>query len=265
MANQSGLIRIKGSLDGLSFYGKNGQYVRRAGGVEKARIMNSPNYQRLRENMSEFGGAATAAKSFRMAVAGMKAKWDKSFTGRSTGMMKQVTSAGTGLRGTRNIEILAQEHLIRGFEFSKSKNFRGIFHAPYQAPQLSADRNIVTLTVPDFDIETGITPPIAATHFQLALVAGVLSDFTYNKELKKYVPVNRLLNEKSAISYSDIIPLNSLTVGGDITLAADLALGEAVPADAGVIVAVGVLFVKEEFGQLYSLRSDNAMWVELVG
>lgn len=50
MTKQSGLIKVQGNLDGVSFYKMKGQnYARMAGGVSKDRIQHDPAYQRTRE------------------------------------------------------------------------------------------------------------------------------------------------------------------------------------------------------------------------
>jgi hypothetical protein len=56
MAKTSGIIKIEGTVEDLTFYKKDGRnFVRRKGGVSKERIENDPNYVRTRENNSEFG------------------------------------------------------------------------------------------------------------------------------------------------------------------------------------------------------------------
>ncbi|MFT7613569.1 MAG: hypothetical protein ACI9J3_002544 [Parvicellaceae bacterium] len=70
MAKQKGFIKLKGSLGGLTFYGKNGEeLVRTTGGVEKSRIMKDPAFKRTRENMAEFGVSATIGKALRLGLA----------------------------------------------------------------------------------------------------------------------------------------------------------------------------------------------------
>ena len=55
MAREMSILKLRGKLDGMSFKNSEGHFVRAKGGVERNRIMNDPNYERTRENMSEFG------------------------------------------------------------------------------------------------------------------------------------------------------------------------------------------------------------------
>lgn len=54
MARQSGLIKIKGTLDNVTFYkSKDGDLAKMKTSVDKDRIANDPAYQRTRENGAE--------------------------------------------------------------------------------------------------------------------------------------------------------------------------------------------------------------------
>jgi len=69
MSKQMGLIKLKGNIGGISFYKSGGEDLARvANGPSKERIANDATFQRTRENKTEFGGAATAAKALRMGL-----------------------------------------------------------------------------------------------------------------------------------------------------------------------------------------------------
>ncbi len=63
MARQSGLIKLKGTLDNVSFYKtKDGDLARMKTSVDGDRIANDPAFIRTRENNSEFGSSARSGK-----------------------------------------------------------------------------------------------------------------------------------------------------------------------------------------------------------
>ena len=69
MAREMSILKLRGKLDGMSFYkNSEGHFVRAKGGVERNRIMNDPNYERTRENMSEFGTIASSGKLLRNSI-----------------------------------------------------------------------------------------------------------------------------------------------------------------------------------------------------
>src|SRR5690606_32141272 len=85
MAKQESLVKIRGTIGDLSFskHRERGYEVRAKGGVDKARIMSDPNFERTRENMSEFASAAQMAKVIRLQLNNLSRDVaDKSFRNR---------------------------------------------------------------------------------------------------------------------------------------------------------------------------------------
>ena len=69
MAKQTGIIKLKGTIGGISFYKtSDGHLAREKGGVDKSRIQNDPAFQRTRENGEEFGRAGKGGKVLRNAI-----------------------------------------------------------------------------------------------------------------------------------------------------------------------------------------------------
>ena len=69
MAKQTGVVILKGTIGGISFYKtRDGHMARGKGGVEGNRNKNDPAFQRTRENGAEFGRAGHGSKILRDAV-----------------------------------------------------------------------------------------------------------------------------------------------------------------------------------------------------
>jgi len=266
MAKQKGFIKLKGSLGGLTFYEQKGQsIVRTTGGISKQRIESDPAFKRTRENMSEFGAAATIGKSLRIGYASIiKTMASDHIVGRIVKIMKRINTIGTGLRGQRSFEFLPNKELLEGFEFNPNTPLDSVFYAPYDAPSLDASRSRITWIVPDFNTANFINAPVGATHFKLVLNTTVLSDYVFNPSLGRYEPVNETQNEVNGIAFSSEIPLGA-AVGADTTLAIDLGFGAALPATVAVISAIGIIFYQEINAQFYELATDNAMRIDAVG
>ena len=72
MAKSSGVLKIEGTIEDLTFYKKDGKFlVRKKGGISKERIENEPNFVRTRENGSEFGHSGKSGKLLRLALGNM--------------------------------------------------------------------------------------------------------------------------------------------------------------------------------------------------
>jgi hypothetical protein len=266
MAKQKGILKIKGSLGGLTFYEKDGEnIVRTTGGVDKERIKNDPAYKRTRENMSEFGASAKVGKALRMGLANViKLMGESSLVGRLTGLMKKINTLGSGDRGQRSFEILTNKEVLTGFELKKSISFGSIFFAPFGTPVLNANRGKSTWTIPDFNTDNFITKPEGASHFRLLLIASVLSNYTYQVKEKGFSPVHPVENEKNTLAMTTEIPLGGM-VGGVTTLTADLGITGALPANVAVLSSIGIIFYQQINSQFYELSSNNAMRIEAVG
>ncbi|QTE23274.1 hypothetical protein [Polaribacter cellanae] len=266
MAKQKGFIKLKGSLGGLTFYESNGKnIVKTTGGVDKSRIENDPNYKRTRENMSEFGASATVGKALRQGLGAIiKNIKDPTITGRITGLMKQINTLGTGVRGQRSFEILKNKIILEGFQFNKKKPLSSVFYPEYAPPTLDANRSIATWIVPDFNTNNYLRAPEGATHFKIILVTTVLSNYQYEPKAKKFEPSNPTENQTNGINYSTAIPIGG-NVGSNTTLTVDLEFTAPLPATVGVISAIGILFYQQINTELYELSSGNAMQISVVG
>ena len=119
MARQDSIIKLNGTIDGISFYkSKDGHLARKAGGVSKARIASDPAFIRTRENGSEFGRAGSAGKVLRTALRGLMQKAsDSRVSSRLTAEMVHVIKADeTSDRGLRNV-LDGEVEMLQGFEF----------------------------------------------------------------------------------------------------------------------------------------------------
>ena len=70
MAKQASIIKLKGTIGGITFYktSQDGYLAKEKSGVDASRIASDPNFQRTRENGSEFGTAGKAGKVLRTAL-----------------------------------------------------------------------------------------------------------------------------------------------------------------------------------------------------
>src|SRR5690606_37348938 len=92
MARQTGLIKLKGTLDNVSFYKtKDGNLARMKTSVDAKRIANDPAFERTRENGAEFGSSASSGKVLRDAIRPMMQNAsDNRVVSRLTKIMTQI-------------------------------------------------------------------------------------------------------------------------------------------------------------------------------
>lgn len=252
-------------MDDITFYVREGKMMaRRKGGISKERMMKDPAFKRVRENQSEFSGAAKVGKALRLGMSSVIDHMsDSRVSARLTGLMKRLCARGGGRRGTRPFEIATFGSMLKGFELNRHLPFTTVFK-PLTTGSFSGSRKEYTWVIPDFDTDRGVRASYEATHFKLVLSLSTLSDYQYNPALKGYEPVNPDENLSRHVVTSQAIPIGGV-VGADTTLVADLPITSALPASVGVIAATGIEFYKEEGGIMYALGTDNAMEIREVG
>ncbi len=264
MAEQSGIVRIKGKIGNLSFYqGNNKDLVKTATGPSKERIMTDPKYIRTRENLSEFGGSAHIGKAFRTGLSEtinvMKGKY---MAGRVTGMFKRVCNNGSGIRGERTFEIVPNTFIFTGFNFNKSKILSSIFSPPYSYTA-NVGRNETVLLIPDFNISDYVYAPTGATHFRLANSTSILSNYLYSTTHKKYNPTDPTIDGLNIVQYSGYIPVSGM-VGSTTTITSTIVGAPIMTLTAGLMGCIGIEFFQFVNGNYYLLNAENAMRIDNV-
>lgn len=165
MAKQTGIIQFTGNLGGLSFYNHKfyGMLVRQRNPVSRERIKHGPEFERTRENNSEFGSSSSAAALIRNRLKGFLYGLNLSFLDtRLVSFMCAVRNEDVvSGRGKRRVEHALAVHpeLLDGFEFCKSHVL-----TEYTSQLPIVDRSAGTMTF------SGFLPdhvPPRATHVAL--------------------------------------------------------------------------------------------------
>ena len=174
MATLVGPIQLRGRLGNLSFFQNSSGdiIVRSPGGPAKGAVSRHPNYQRTRENNSEFGRAQQAAVLFTrtFAPAINRARDGKSFR-RLHSRLLQIIKMDTGnARGQRTVR---PEHLalLDGFDFNEGRPLTATLRVNYDTAMDVVTGNC-SLTLPSFIPSTRLVPPADASHFRIRLTGG---------------------------------------------------------------------------------------------
>lgn len=260
MAKNSSFIKLEGTLDGLTFFKKNGQnFVKTKSEVNRNRIAYAPEFQRTRENNQEFGGSAKCGKALRESFAGIARLVSDSYvTSRVTAKMRSIVPNGTGLRGERSINLVDNLEPFIGFNFNLSKPFDTQFNAPSVGPDITDPKDNVKWNLADFNTDTYVRAPEGATHFKLALAAGYVSNYEWDATLKSYEPVEEQPNAVGVVAYSDAIALGGM-VGSDTSFNIDLTGFAPVPVTTALFAGTGIVFYQKVNDELYVLAQGHSM------
>jgi len=167
MAKQAGLVKLKGTIEDLSFYRtKDGFLAREKTSLDKNRIKTDPAFQRTRENGAEFGRAGAAGRVMRRAFRPLLLEAaDSRVTSRLTQeMMKVVQADATHARGERTVTG-GDLTLLQGFGFNVKASLGATVYAVYEAA-INRETGEATITIPEFVPKTDISVPSGATHLK---------------------------------------------------------------------------------------------------
>ncbi len=170
MARQTGLIKIKGTLDNVTFYkSKDGHLAKMKTSIDGARIANDPTFARTRENGSEFGSSATSGKVLRDTLRNItNNSADNRVVARVTQIMTQMKNMDlTSARGERNVGVGLQtpeaKALLKGFEFNVNALMGSVLYKPSSLDLLSG-----VITIADLLPANDIQWPKGSTHATLS-------------------------------------------------------------------------------------------------
>jgi len=238
MARQTGIIKLKGTIGGMTFYktSADGHLVREKGGIEKSRIESDPAFQRTRENGSEFGRAGKAGKMLRTALRALLINSaDGRMVSRLTQQMVKVIQADlVNERGLRNV-IDGEAELLLGFEF----NLRGKLGTSLYAPFVGAIDRVsgeITVDIAPFVPANMLVAPSGTTHYKI-ISGGAEIDF----ENETFV----VATSETAILPWDATPTVAVSQANQVTAASTKPL----------FLALGIEFYQEVNAQMYPLKN----------
>ena len=250
MARHSSIIKLKGTIGGVTFYkSKDGYLAREKGGVDASRIKNDPAFQRTRENGSEFGRAGNAGKVLRnsIRVLLLKASDYRMVSRLTRDMVKVIQMDATNPRGQRNV-IDGEAELLQGFEFNVNGKLGTTLFAPF-AVTLDRVTGDAKAEIEGFTPEVSIAAPGGTTHFKI--LSGAMGiDFE-----------NQVFEAK--LSESVIHPWDGTAVA-PLTLENNLTANSTHP----LFFVLGIEFYQEVNGEKYPLKNGafNALQiVKVVG
>lgn len=237
MAQQKGILPLRGSIGNITFYkSKDGYLAKEKGGIDAKRIASDPAFQRTRENGQEFGRAGKAGKFLRNAVRSLlqNASDSKMISRLTREMILVIQADKVNVRGQRKV-IDGEAALLNGFEFNINGKLQTTLHAPFTSV-INRATGILTIDIPSFIPANMVTAPSGATHFRVN-TAGVEIDFELGKSTAE-VSISAELSldhvSTAVLSHSHMVTPNSTHP---------------------LFLFVGIEFFQEVNGSMYPLKN----------
>jgi len=245
MAIQSSIIKLRGSIDDLTFMAtKDGYQARKkVKPVSKETIATDPQYARMRENMSEFGRALTASKLIRLAGVDALADCCEKRIGRrlTKALMTMLISDPISERGKRNL-MNGDATLMKGFSFNQAAIWTSIFKQPFSTGIDRINGKLV-VDIPSFIPASKVFAPQGSTHCIIHSAA-----LEINFETAQYITK---LAESVPVKLNDRLANPAIQIEHEVTPNSTNPL----------FLLLGIRFFQEVNGSMYSIldKSFNAM------
>jgi hypothetical protein len=175
MAEQQGLVKIKGRIGDISYYKTaDGYLVKDKGGVSDHKRMNADSMTKTRKAMAEFGNAGRTTKLIYQSLRSIiKNVADSRMYGRLQARMLQITKTDpVNQFGERRPEFGSFHKLIH-FQLNVQNSLKAKFLGE---EKVVIDRTAGTakFTIDAFIPSANLAPPKGATHYQFIMAASEL-------------------------------------------------------------------------------------------
>ena len=258
MPKQKGIIKLKGTLNGVCYYPLKGMYIKRkATGPSRERIYNDPAFKTVKANTQEFGGASKLSKAIRTGILETTKQFqDPTMSSRLTGTCYNIIQEGSGIPGKREANLANNPQALIGFKFNKKLALDNIYTAK---PIITSKKNrrIITLNIPESSKKNLKKIPKTATHFQLIAALSVVSGYKCRPNQKAYRPITPKHNALGTTQKTQ--PLLCKIEHKNLQIKLETPVKTAVSKHASLVVWFGIQFIKQEGIQYYSLKNSKVM------
>jgi hypothetical protein len=261
MAVIEGPIRFNGSIGDVSCYYNSvlkKWIFRKKGGAHKNHIKKSKKFKNVRLNMAEFKACGEWCHLLRMGLFELDDfNWGLYMSGivqlsKTIQLMDPI-----GNWGMRNIESSKYKEMLTDIVFNAQHPFNKVV---MRRPEVIADelRMSVTVNLTQFYPLRELIWRNKYDSYRFAMTIAQLSDYVYDPLSKKYAPKHAGLENSRVVVFSKWYGKGPMPE--DISLSAAFPPGQVPPADATVMVGLGVEFATNPSGHsLYSAKGDRTM------
>lgn len=212
MARQKGLVPVVGAVGDVHGYqlidNPGIYYMAKNGGPTKQQYDNWDSMQRTRENSWEFSASSyVAGKIYRNIDLDLRQKLRKTFYFILASNRAVIEFDTMNERGKRSILLTDADQNYNNIIQDQALSGNIIYEANNADWEEFRDKTtgIVTLNFPNGIKTTDINPPPGATHYTVEILNIFMSNYNYEDDVKKYVPVDSINKYMRLISgYIDI-------------------------------------------------------------
>ncbi|MGJ8593784.1 MAG: hypothetical protein ACSHXF_14635 [Aquaticitalea sp.] len=260
MPKQTGLIKLKGTLNGTCYYKLNNVHIeRKATGPSKERINNDPAFAAVKANTQEFGGASILSRALRTGLNQQIMTFKDSYmSSRLSGVCRAIIAKGSGMPGQREASLFNAPAMLIGFQMLKAQPFGQIYNAK---PSISINRTRTTIQIHIAQSKPNHLKrrPKSATHFRLTAALSVVSCYQWVQDA--YQPIYPSANGLGAAEQSNPLQCNAEHL--DIHFNIHSPIATDLPENVAITVWLGIQYGTSSANEFIPISTVHAM--ECVG
>lgn len=253
MATLNGPMDFTGSLGKFSAYKRPGSdktYVKRKGGPSKKQIKTAPQFERTRQNNSEFAACTMLTAGIRVAVFPVKHLADSDFTGVLNGLGKKLQMLDeTGERGKRSLLLSRHRYMLAGFNFNVNHAFDTVVRHPLTVKTFPKTAR-ATVTIPRLVPGVSLNLPWKAPYYRFIVSLGPVGDVEFKAGGFKGVEAGAIQFHYTEWQHTDA-PAAEQTI--------NIKLSQIPGESASVLLAVGIeMGMPDRFNEIGTVRRAGA-------
>jgi hypothetical protein len=247
MAIIKSAFEIEGSIRGVSFYKRNGSdkiIMRTKGGASKQKIRNSPKFEKLRQQQTEWAGCVIMSRSICTALYDVIRLADYNISAGMNGFAKRLQGLDKdNPAGKRRIQLSAYKYLLEGFQLNKTHTFAGILQV---IPTWTIHRETpeAYVEIPYINTDIHLVNPYNFPWFRIITCLGFVSDMHRDTETKEYLINNELVNGIEFVERTVWYSGNSVIEAQKLILKPDINQIANLTDDVSLVLSIGVEFGK---------------------
>jgi len=247
MARLEGILKLRGSVGGITFCRTQDGYIAKGkGGPDAKKIFTDPVYERTRENFSEFGACVKCGSLLKQATITLnKSSRDARLTPRLNKLMYTIKELDTiNVRGGRTvasgINTTQAKELLKTLEFNIAAPLGQVLTKTY-----SVTTNTGVIQLGNVDATRDIKFPQGATH---AVIKGGWARINFTSGAKEFKESNAVnVAKNSAPVNVTLTPLGLPTIQGTD------------------VFVLQVTFMQEIGGVMYELNNGKNNCMKVIG
>ncbi|MDP4240688.1 MAG: hypothetical protein Q8904_14590 [Bacteroidota bacterium] len=247
MAISKSTTPMTGSMANVTMYkmhGSDNVIIRMKGGPTRKQIKTKPQFEKVRQNNSEWAGCTRMGSKIRKSFEAMNRLEDYPVTGALNAICKQIQKLDTGNnQGKRAIRLSQHKDMISGFSFSRKQVLESVVRVPID---ISLDRTTgeARIEIPPLNADMYLYNFRNLPYYRIVANLGGVCDMMIAEGGRKYEsPYDGYCDKQNGVFESEWMPAAGVQPAMQFTLQYPLTENP-IPDEVTLLLCLGIEFGK---------------------